>query len=896
MTNYLPRPGQALVTIILLAAGACLAAPAGITIQPARNEVGLYEPVFLNITVPDTVANPFDPDEMRVDVALRSPSDSTIRLPAFFDGMRWQARFTPAEVGRYECRAEVTRYGRTEVSSRSSFRVKPSNRNGFLRVNSASPFTFRFDSGQEFRGVGMNVAWADDYEHYFRKLHENGLQVARVFTAPWHLYLEWKDPGLGRYHLAHAEQLDRLLELAERYDIYLILCLDYHGEVQKEQGYFNENSWADNPYNAVNGGPCAGPADFFTDTRARANYRKRLRYLAARYGYSPRILCWELWNEVDLTAGEPDAVVDWHREMARELRRVDPHGHMISTSFVREGWAAMYALPEMDFTQTHIYNPGDMARAVAECTRERWLADGKPHVIGEFGTEFRGAIETRIKDPCNVEMHNGVWAGLFSPTPVMPLTWWWDDIVDLDDGFSEFRGAAAFARTMRGPLTVLDLPELEAEYVVPKRTDLSDSGTHSFHEKLGMSGAAVIRPVLGWHKSPLDTFVIDARGHVDQDSLIPSILFGYDKRSYRSVPGFRFSCAMPGRFTVRIGKISNTGLLRIRIDEELALLKPLPLGPGAAECETSSWYPEWNTFQGVYNRDYSVIVPAGVHCIRIDNAGEDWMEVLAYRWQPNVVAPMKTPENDRLLIFPTMDWGKCPDTQLVIDSRGHVEGGKAVPFYLYNKGKEELRSPVEFTVTYARPGRFQVRVVEVSYAGLLRIYLDGRLSLSKPLPLAAGKGEWQSVEWKEEWKRFQGVYNRTYGIDVPAGRHTIRVDNAGTDWLTISRYEYLGTGIRRQPRLKVMGLRGEKTVHLWIRNEDYNPAFTAAWGLPKTVHSLTPLRLTGVQHGKYRVEWWDTRTGTLIREDSTSAGQDRILELRLPMIANDIAARVIATS
>ena len=60
-----------------------------------------------------------------------------------------------------------------------------------------------------------------------------------------------------------------------------------------------EGQWPVNPYNTVNGGPAKTPADFWTDPTARALYRRRLRYLVARYGSQTSIAFWELWNETD---------------------------------------------------------------------------------------------------------------------------------------------------------------------------------------------------------------------------------------------------------------------------------------------------------------------------------------------------------------------------------------------------------------------------------------------------------------------------------------------------------------------------------------------------------------------------------------------------------------------
>lgn len=42
-------------------------------------------------------------------------------------------------------------------------------------------------------------------------------------------------------------------------------------------------------------------SDFFIDERAIADYKNRLRYIVARYGYSTSVFAWEFFNEVHST-------------------------------------------------------------------------------------------------------------------------------------------------------------------------------------------------------------------------------------------------------------------------------------------------------------------------------------------------------------------------------------------------------------------------------------------------------------------------------------------------------------------------------------------------------------------------------------------------------------------
>jgi hypothetical protein len=92
-----------------------------------------------------------------------------------------------------------------------------------------------------------------------------------------------------------------------------MLCLENHGAFSLT----HDSEWADNPYNAANGGPLAHPADFFTHEEARRLFEPGLRYVMARWSASGIVLGWELWKEVDLVTN-PDApdVIAWHREMA----------------------------------------------------------------------------------------------------------------------------------------------------------------------------------------------------------------------------------------------------------------------------------------------------------------------------------------------------------------------------------------------------------------------------------------------------------------------------------------------------------------------------------------------------------------------------------------------------
>jgi len=76
-----------------------------------------------------------------------------------------------------------------------------------------------------------------------------------------------------------------------------MFAIDSFNSISTSKEFYS--MFGDSPCNIKNGGPLEKLIDYFTNPKAqKANY-DRLRYLVARYGYSPNVFVWELWNEVD---------------------------------------------------------------------------------------------------------------------------------------------------------------------------------------------------------------------------------------------------------------------------------------------------------------------------------------------------------------------------------------------------------------------------------------------------------------------------------------------------------------------------------------------------------------------------------------------------------------------
>ena len=399
-------------------------------------------------------ANPFDLETNRVELEIRSPDFNRSVLSFFFDGQndagvdRWVARFSPEQAGLYRFAVVIRDSVATRFILTVARNTKP-QQGGLVTTSTFGLFAFR--SGEPFRGIGMNVCWTNDYARYFKKMQAAGMNITRIWLCPWNLSFEWQETGLGRYNLASARALDSILQLAASYGIYVILCIDYHGVAPKGMGFFRENRWLANPYNIANGGPCRSPADMFTNPVAAGFLRQKYKYIAARYGHNNAIAAWEFYNEADLMAGTPVPMNRWHVAMAEFLRSIDVHHRLISTSGTRrfvEKLVDAFRSPAIDVVMYHDYNTPDLAPYIVDLHEACVEYYRKPLVLGEFGVEFRGGDLTWIADSQHVGLHNGLWAGWFSETPVVPLSWWWDSYIEAHDLWNEFEHLSRFAREM----------------------------------------------------------------------------------------------------------------------------------------------------------------------------------------------------------------------------------------------------------------------------------------------------------------------------------------------------------------------------------------------------------------------------------------------------------------
>ncbi|RAW00969.1 carbohydrate-binding protein [Pseudochryseolinea flava] len=400
-----------------------------------------YEKIEFDITVASTYANPFDQNDIAVDLEFTDPDGITLVLPCFFVNGNtvqsvWRARFSAKKIGAYQVSAILKNAGvSTHSLTGPSFTVDNSAKPGFLRVH--DHWTMAFDNGQPFRGVGENFGWEPTstngkhtYDYLLPHLKDHGVNFFRTWMCNWNFPLEWKTTNSPWYtsspeyfNPSGIARMDEVVDMIDSLDLKMMLAFDYHG------AFMTNTAWSLNNYNKVNGGPVNTPAEFFTAPAAKAMYKNRLRYIVARWGYSTGIAVWEFFNEIDNAMYNGEAIViphaavtQWHAEMSTYLKSIDPFDHIVSTSISHRQITGLFAVPDIDINQQHVYkNTGGIPSMIMN------NSGTKPFVVGEFAYEWDWNIDFQtIATAMDFDFKRGLWYGLFSSTSILPMSWWWE--------------------------------------------------------------------------------------------------------------------------------------------------------------------------------------------------------------------------------------------------------------------------------------------------------------------------------------------------------------------------------------------------------------------------------------------------------------------------------------
>jgi len=528
----------------------------------------------------------------------------------------WKARFAPTEVGKYRFRVVANNH----VESSGAFTCRSSTNPGFVRVSPTDKRYFIRDDGKPFFPIGHDVAWDLKWAlQAFPKMAAHGENGTYCIMIPWETCIEWGE--LGRYDLERAAKVDALIELAAANGIYLKLSFDVHDALRRNA------SWETNPYSSLRGGPCNGPNDFYTDPKARELYKRRLRYMLARWGYCPNVMAWETVAEIDGATELPDGtagwgyptkptgsvvtqmLVKWLREMHSYMRAEDPYGRLLTVCFGGDvSDQTIWQMPEVQYVQLHHYDSLDPGSTIPVWCR-RLTHFGKPFLITESG--WWADWTKPINDPQGLSQHDGIWASALGGASGSSYSWWWEQI-DALNLYPHYLALRRFVNDVNWPNE--RFRSVQASCTLPKPT---------------RAGPVAIVPKAPFDGGPTTRFTVRRNGEFGDPGQVPQFLLAPERRK-GSGPVFVVDCPVPGEFKVHVDSVSPDARLEISIDREKAMTHELPVQdvPG----KVSKFDEKWKIWNCRYDEDFTVAVAAGHHEILVENTkpGGSWILVTSY--------------------------------------------------------------------------------------------------------------------------------------------------------------------------------------------------------------------------------------------------------------------------
>ena len=306
------------------------------------------------------------------------------------------------------------------------------------------PYFFQED-GRSWLPIGANdaVSWPElaplfrrrdlpAVERHLRRLKACGVNCLRLmleYAQGEHRYLE---RPCGVFAPNMVRLWDDLFALLEKVGMHVLLT--------PYDTFFMWIRWKHHPYNRRNGGPCASRRKWLTCAATREAIRARLAFASDRWGASPALFAWDLWNEMHPAHGGDDPTVfepfisdigPWLR--AREVAR---HGraHLQTVSIfgpelIRHPTTCepIFRHPALDFATTHLYEHGTIddpkdtaapALSVGRLIRAAIAetSDGRPVFDSEHGPIHRFKDRKRnLPEPFDNEYFRHIqWAHLAS--------------------------------------------------------------------------------------------------------------------------------------------------------------------------------------------------------------------------------------------------------------------------------------------------------------------------------------------------------------------------------------------------------------------------------------------------------------------------------------------------
>jgi hypothetical protein len=457
------------------------------TLAAAIPDVPLYTQVEITIENVPASTSPGNPDEIAVDMLLKTPSGKEISVPAFamknvqrtvgtqvkwnpVGDFIWKVRFAPEEIGDYSGTIQVKiKNGSAQKLQDVSLKAVSSKKKGFIRVAKNNPLAFEYSTGEPFTAIGECIAWSSQkvstkdpielFAKWIDKMAAQGGNYFRIWLATYFgdgLTILTSKPYVFDQGVSFI--LDSLLSYSDSKGVVIKHCLEITRSVNSSDYGHNPNS----PYMQKNGGPVSSNDQLFTNADVKKMWKALQRYMVARFGASTSTFCWEQWNEMDgfvAVNSQKSNMITFIDEMCTHFKEIDPYRHMNSNSLGSTGnWPDMWSKPSIDIVSYHDYaTPRYDGKNLCDVYGPPLLGlqiHKKPVMLNECGmadASWNSFINTthpdfmpgsQPRDSKGYAFREALWVGFFTTGSSTAMHWWWDDMIDPYNFYPQYKPVA----------------------------------------------------------------------------------------------------------------------------------------------------------------------------------------------------------------------------------------------------------------------------------------------------------------------------------------------------------------------------------------------------------------------------------------------------------------------
>jgi hypothetical protein len=371
----------------------------------------------------------------------------------------WLVRFVPRQSGNWQYKFIIITSGNTLESESRTINVGEGSISNEVSISNNN----FYKDGNLYIPMGMNVVFNGNSGYHsstyiktsdaINKIATAGGNFARIWmgTRSFSIEMNERDTsnnytgfnGIGNYGgdaQKRAFDLDQIIKESNDLGVVIQLCLSIYEDFFSPSG---ENFQGEhyNPYLVYNSDNNGNHGDFLTNIEATNFYKRRLRYIDARWGHMGNLI-FETFNEINwlYRGGEYE---DWHEELyGNYFKQVLGNNNLLTCS--SGGYLAntdpqnQEHLGLLDFIDMHNYSIDINSESQLNYLAKYFYKKGMPLMIGENGISSKDCNNGRNfsftgeNAHAETSFHDPLWSTLFNGASGLASFFWTTHAMQFD--------------------------------------------------------------------------------------------------------------------------------------------------------------------------------------------------------------------------------------------------------------------------------------------------------------------------------------------------------------------------------------------------------------------------------------------------------------------------------